>query len=238
MGGGGACRRAHPRSVPTSKVEPQGLPLRFMDPPRPGAEVLRPGRCCAVLGGAARRRPVAVFGGLRSFVVRGYLRLTRTLRAFVVRQTRLTRTLRSFVVRSPLKKLLTRTRRLFVVRISAKSKTQRWRLEVWGVIRHRSRHTKPSLKTEPALSLFDTIEVLKREPLSTAPRRESEPPPRKSGGRAPHRRECGGTTERRSRCQERQRGTAGSGAVSAARRRPPPERKRLRQRLHAESASR
>ena len=55
--------------------------------------------------------------GVRSFVVRGHLRLTRTRRSFVVRRTRLTQALRSFVVRSPLKTLLTRARRLFVVGI-------------------------------------------------------------------------------------------------------------------------
>ena len=107
--GGGARRRAHPRSAPTSKVEPQGPPLRPMGPPRPGAEGLRQGhwfghtdRWCAVLGGAARRRTVAVFGGPfvrysrafapyanAPFVRCSKIRLTRTLRSFVVQKSAL-----------------------------------------------------------------------------------------------------------------------------------------------------
>ena len=110
-GRGGARRRAHPRSVPTSKVDPQGLPLRFMGgPPRPGAEGLRQEHsitqadaalCWAVPHGDVRW----LCSGVRSFVVRGHLRLTRTLRSFVVRQTRLTYASAPFVRCSvPLKK--------------------------------------------------------------------------------------------------------------------------------------
>ena len=62
--------------------------------------------------------------------------------------------------------------------------------------------------------------------------------PRRSGIAAAERHAAASMATRLRRRQERQRGAAGSGAVSAARRRPPPERKRPRQRPHAESASR
>ena len=69
--------------------------------------------------------------------------------------------------------------------------------------------------------------------LSHAPRERAAAV--ETGGRAPRRRAA---AARRSRRQERQRGAAGSGVVSAARRRSHPKGKRLRQRPHAESASR
>ena len=98
--------------------------------------------------------------------------------------------------------------------------------------RRRERHATATVPREAATEPTTTRRT-RESPSAT--RAESASHHRKA---AAERHAATGAAARPCQRQERQRGAAGRGAVGTARRRPPPERKRPRQRPHAESASR